>query len=99
MCPVLLQNKNKTLPIEESIKSLAVIGALSDDPDNQLGTWTPDGKASDSITPLTSLKQILNNTKINFAPGYKTASSSDTSLIEEAVKVASTSEKVIIFAG
>ena len=55
-CPVLLQNNNKTLPISKTTKNLAVIGALGDDPDNQIGTWAPDGRAQDSITPLTSLK-------------------------------------------
>ena len=45
LCPVLLQNKNNTLPVSKSIKSLAIIGALADDPDNQLGCWAPDGRA------------------------------------------------------
>jgi beta-glucosidase len=99
MCAVLLQNKNKTLPIGTTIGSLAIIGALGDDPDNQIGTWAPDGKASDSITPLTSLKEALKSTRISFAPGYKTPSSTDTSLIGEALKIASSSDKVIIFAG
>jgi len=99
LCPVLLQNKNKSLPIGSSLSTLAVIGALGDDPDNQIGTWAPDGKASDSITPLTSLKENLKNTKVSFAAGYNSASDNDTSLIEEAVKVAASSEKVVIFAG
>lgn len=72
-CPVLLQNKNKTLPIGSNIKTLAVIGALADDPENQIGCWAPDGRAQDSITPLTSLKAALTNTNIRFAPGYKSA--------------------------
>ena len=55
-CPVLLQNKNKTLPISNTVASLAVIGALADDQENQIGCWAGDGKAQDSITPLTSLK-------------------------------------------
>lgn len=55
-CPVLLQNKNNTLPLSKTIGTLAVIGGLANDPENQIGCWAPDGKASDSITPLTSLK-------------------------------------------
>lgn len=99
LCPVLLQNKNKTLPIATNIGSLAVIGALADDGDNQLGTWSIDGRSGDSITALTSLKETLSSTKINYAPGYKSAQSTDTSLMEEAIKAASSSEKVLIFAG
>jgi beta-glucosidase len=52
----LLQNKNNTLPISKAIGTLAVIGGLADDGDNQLGCWAPDGRSGDSITPLTSLK-------------------------------------------
>lgn len=30
-CPVLIQNNNKSLPIDKNISSLAIIGALADD--------------------------------------------------------------------
>ena len=90
-CPVLLQNKNKTLPISPNIGTLAIIGALANDPENQLGCWVPDGKAQDSITPLTSLKAALTKTKINYAPGYKTVTSTDKSLFADAVAAATAS--------
>lgn len=95
----MLQNKNKTLPIGNTIKTLAVIGALADDPENQIGCWAPDGKAQDSITPLTSLKAALTNTTIKFAAGYKSAESTDASLIAQAVAAASSAEKVLLFVG
>lgn len=98
-CPVLLQNKNKTLPISTSISKLAVIGALADDPENQIGCWAGDGKAQDSITPLTSLKEALKNTSISFAKGYKDAVSKDTSLIDEAVNTAKNADKIVVFLG
>jgi beta-glucosidase len=78
-CPVLLQNKNKTLPISKTVGTLAVIGSLADDPDNQIGCWAPDGKPQDSITPLTSLRAALTSTKIIYAQGYKDTRSIDTS--------------------
>ena len=98
-CPVLLQNKNNTLPIGTSLGSLAVIGALGNDPDNQIGCWAPDGRGQDSITPLTSLKESLPNTKISFAAGYQNAQSTDRSLIAEAVATASSVDKVLLFVG
>lgn len=98
-CPVLLQNKNKTLPIDTSIVSLAVIGALGDDPENQIGCWAGDGRAQDSITPLTSLKAALTKTKITFAKGYKDAQNIDKSLFQEAVAAANQANKVILFLG
>lgn len=98
-CAVLLQNKNKTLPISKTIGTLAVIGGLADDPDNQIGCWAPDGKAQDSITPLTSLKAALTSTKILFAKGYKDTRSTDTSLFDEAIAAANSADKVLLFLG
>lgn len=98
-CPVLLQNNNKALPIDTNIASLAVIGALGDDPENQIGCWAGDGRAQDSITPLTSLKAALTKTKITFAKGYKDAGSTDKSLFAEAVAAANQSAKVLLFLG
>lgn len=98
-CPVLLQNKNKTLPISNTIANLAIIGALADDPDNQIGCWAPDGRAQDSITPLTSLKAALTKTKITFAQGYKDARSSDTSFFPAAIAAANAADKVLLFLG
>ena len=96
---VLLQNKNNTLPMSDGIKNLAIIGALADDGENQMGCWVPDGQGKDSITPLTSLKQNLKSTNIFFANGYKTCTSTDTSLIAEAVAAAKKSDRILLFVG
>lgn len=98
-CPVLLQNKNKILPIDKSIKNLVVIGALADDPENQIGCWAGDGRAQDSITPLTSLKAALPNTKITFCKGYKDPKSTDKSLFQEAITAANQADKILLFLG
>ena len=97
--PVLLQNKNKTLPINSNIKNSVIIGALADDPLNQIGCWAPDSRPDDSITPLISLKAALPNTKIIFAKGYKDVQSMDTSLFNEAIAAAATVDKVLLFLG
>lgn len=70
------------MPIDNAIASLAVIGALGDDPENQIGCWAGDGRPQDSITPLTSLKAALTKTKITFVKGYKDAQSTDKSLFQ-----------------
>lgn len=98
-CPVLLQNKNKGLPIDPNISNLAVIGALGDDPENQIGCWAGDGRPQDSITPLTSLKAAMTKTKITFAKGYKDAQSLDKSLFAEAIAAANQSNKILLFLG
>lgn len=53
---ILLKNNNR-LPLNKSnVKTLAVIGPLADDPENQIGCWAGDAQAKDCITVLTSLK-------------------------------------------
>ena len=99
-CPVLLQNKNNTLPLKKKQgTTIAVIGKLADDPENQIGTWAVDARASDSITPLTSLKAALPDSKIIYAPGYKGGISTDTSYFKEAIEAASQADQVLLFLG
>lgn len=98
-CPVLLQNKNNTLPISKTVGTLAVVGGLADDPENQLGCWVPDGKAQDCITPLTSLKASLPSSKIIYAQGYKSTRSTDTTFFAEAVNAAKQADCVLLFVG
>ena len=64
-----------------------------------MGAWVTDGDGKDSITPLTSLKAALTNTKITFAKGYKNARSTDKSLFSEALAVANQSSKILLFLG
>ena len=98
-CPVLLRNQNKTLPISKTVGTLAIIGKLADDPENQIGTWAPDGQAKDSITPLTSLKAALPSTKIIYAQGYKDTRSTDDSYFNDAIAAANQVDRVLLFLG
>lgn len=96
---VMLKNNKSTLPIVSSTKTLAVIGPLSDDQENQIGCWAPDAQAKDSVTVLTSLKAHLTNTTIHYAKGLSNARSTDTTLFAEALTAAKNSEKVILVLG
>jgi beta-glucosidase len=49
---VLLKNQDRTLPLSKTIKSVAVIGPLADEPYEVLGTWNRDGQREDTVTPL-----------------------------------------------
>lgn len=59
----------------------------------------PDGKAQDSITPLTSLKAALPSSKIIYAQGYKSTRSTDTSYFADAVNAAKQADRVLLFIG
>ena len=49
---VLLKNENRTLPLSPKIKSILIVGPLSDAPHDQLGTWTMDGETERTQTPV-----------------------------------------------
>ncbi len=67
---VLLKNERATLPLNKDVKTLAVIGPLSDDPKAMLGSWAGDGRAQDSVTLLEGIKaKVSPQTKVLHAKG------------------------------
>jgi beta-glucosidase len=96
---VLLKNEDNTLPINKNTKSIAVIGPLADSPLDQLGTWTPDGKAEDTITPLQAIKENSPGFDILFSKGLESPRSPDKDLFDEAISAAKKSDLAILFMG
>lgn len=96
---VLLQNTNKTLPLSKTLKSIAVIGPLADDGDNQLGCWAPDGLGTDTITPLKSLKDTYPGIKLNVALGFENCNALSRDLYPEAITAVRSSDVVVMFMG
>ncbi len=67
---VLLKNERETLPLSKSVKTIAVIGPVADDPKAQLGSWTGDGRADDSVTLLAGVKaKVAPETKVLYVKG------------------------------
>ena len=67
---VLLKNDRETLPLNKSIKTIAVIGPLADSPKDMLGSWTGDGRAQDAVTLLEGIKaKVSPQTKVLYAKG------------------------------
>ena len=66
---VLLKNQNNLLPLEKSVKTVAVIGPLADDKADQLGSWAAQGRAEDAITPLQGIKLKLPQAQVLYAKG------------------------------
>jgi len=95
---VLLKNDNNVLPIAKETKTVALIGALADRPLDQLGTWTPDGKAEEAITPLRAFKES-GDYEIVYAAGYDHPRSNDKKLFKEAVETANKADLVVMFVG
>jgi beta-glucosidase len=96
---VLLKNKDKTLPLSQKIHSLAVIGPLADSPRDQLGTWVFDGKAENSVTPLTAIREVLGAEKVNFIKGLQYSRDKSTSGFAKTIALARQSDAILYIGG
>jgi beta-glucosidase len=96
---VLLKNEREALPLSKAIRSIAVIGPLADDKRTPLGWWAGDGKAENTVTPLTGIKaKVSPETKVSYAKGCDIEGDS-TAGIAEAVTLAQDSEVAIVLVG
>jgi beta-glucosidase len=107
---VLLKNDRALLPLAPSIGRLAVIGALADDRAEMMGNWTGDGRAEDVVTLLAGLKAAVSPaTQVTYAKGVSVDlkvlvdpaayEASDRTGIDEAVRVATASDAVVLVVG
>jgi beta-glucosidase len=96
---VLLKNENSILPLSTGLKNVAVIGPLADQPHDQMGTWVFDGDKEHSVTPLESLKKLLGNRRVHYAPGLTLSRDKSRKGFTDAVEAANKSDVVIMFLG
>ena len=98
---VLLQNEGNALPLDVgALDSIAVIGPLSDDPYEQLGTWIFDGDPGLSQTPLQAIRAFVGDrAEINYVRALETSRSRDTGGFGEALAAARASDAVVLFLG
>lgn len=97
---VMLKNDHLLPLSKERVKSIAVIGPQADAKRDQLGTWIPDGKDSQSQTPLMAIKELLSeDTNIQYAPGLPKSLEYDEKMISEALDLAQSAEVVLLFIG
>ncbi len=95
---VLLKNDQNVLPLDKTVRSIALIGPLADSKPDMIGSWTGDGKADDTVTLLQGLKEKVPQAKINRAIGCD-INSDKTDGFTEAVRVAKESDVIIIAVG
>lgn len=96
---VLLKNEGKTLPLSTKIRSVAVIGPLADSPRDQLGTWVFDGRAENSVTPLTAIKDVLGADKVNFIKGLQYSRDKNKGEFAKTIALAKQSDAILYFGG
>jgi len=92
---VLLKNDHSVLPLEPSLKSIAVIGPNAHEV--RMGGYTPD--VFNAVSPLKALQNLLGSSAaIRYAKGCELTGNS-TDGFAEAVTAARNSEAILIFAG
>ena len=98
------------LPLRRDLGSLAVIGALAADSVSALGSWAGAGRKEEATPILPALVAALPDTDVRYAPGYPevrgnflqmvdAALSTDASGHDEAVRLAATSDAVVLVLG
>ena len=98
---VLLANEDGALPLDAgALDSIAVIGPLSDDPYEQLGTWIFDGDTGLSQTPLQAIRAFVGDrAEVNHVRALETSRSRDTGGFDAALEAARASDAVVLFLG
>ena len=69
---VLLKNDNKTLPISNKVKRIAVIGPLANDKDAPLGNWRGSAASNSAVSLLEGIREVAGNKiEVLYAEGCK----------------------------
>src|SRR4051812_3974635 len=96
---VLLKNEQSTLPLRKDLASLAVIGALAADSNVVLGNWGALGRREDAVPVLDGIRRVVSpRTTVTYAAGAN-PTSSDTTGIAEAVRVARAADVIVLVIG
>jgi len=95
---VLLVNDG-TMPLQEAVGKVAVVGPLADSGQDQLGCWVFDGVGEESCTPLQALREVLGEDRVVYARGLEDCRSNDEGMIPEAVAGAREADVVVAFLG
>jgi len=96
---VLLKNEGNLLPLSKDLKTVAVVGPLSDDKEAPLGPWSCLGNPNDVVTVLEGVKRkISDKTRVLYAKGCDVVGGSREDF-EEAVRLAEESDVAIVVVG
>lgn len=96
---VLLKNDRETLPLRKDLSSIAVVGALAVDTAAVIGNWGGLGRGEDGVAMIDGIRRaVAAQTSVRYARGAS-PTSSDTSGIAEAVRVAQGADAVVLVVG
>lgn len=96
---VALLKNDGVLPLAKNAGRVAVIGPLADAPEDQMGTWTLDGRVKDVETPLAALRKALGEQRVAYAPGLKNSRDESREGFAAAVEAARGADVALLFLG
>ncbi|WP_179021998.1 glycoside hydrolase family 3 N-terminal domain-containing protein [Winogradskyella forsetii] len=96
---VLLQNRNETLPLSSTSKSIAFIGPLVKDEYNIIGNWAAKGdRNGKAVSVFEGVSEYLKPKQIQYAKGCEILKD-DTSGFDEAISVSKKANEIVLVMG
>jgi beta-glucosidase len=97
---VLLKNRNNLLPLNDQVKTVAIIGPMANAPHDQMGTWSFDGDKAMTQTPLEALrKQYGKSVKFIYEQGLSFSRDTVTTNFSKAIMAAKQADVTLVFVG
>lgn len=97
---ILLKNDKETLPLQSSVKTVAVVGPMANAPYEQLGTWVFDGEKARTVTPLTAIKALAGDkVQVIYEPGLAYSRDRDKAGVAKAAAAAARADVILAFVG
>lgn len=97
---ILLKNDKEILPLQSSVKTVAVVGPMANAPYEQLGTWVFDGEKIHTQTPLNAIKEMVGDkVQVIYEPGLAYSREKNPAGVAKAAAAASRADVILAFVG
>jgi len=97
---ILLKNDQEVLPLQASVKTVAVVGPMANAPYEQLGTWVFDGEKTRTVTPLTAIKELVGDkVQVIYEPGLAYSRDKNMDGVAKAAASAARADVILAFVG
>ena len=97
---ILLKNDKEVLPLQESLKTVAVVGPMANAPYEQLGTWIFDGEKAHTQTPLNAIKEMVGDkVQVIYEPGLAYGREKNPAGVAKAAAAAARADVILAFVG
>lgn len=97
---ILLKNDREVLPLQPSVKTVAVVGPMANAPYEQLGTWIFDGEKARTQTPLNAIKEMVGDkVQVIYEPGLAYSREKNPASVAKAAAVAARADVILAFVG